>query len=166
MQAHLAKPVMMTDLARTLQRWLPTRIIEASSSKHQIKTEAEPSASPRSPPTSNGTAKAGITAKTWAQWIDHRCTTIAAIAETLELGRIRSDASNEPHTHKLVLLMHNLAGTAAAFGEVDLGNRAAALEQALRGGAHQEVCEKLARELLAVRDAAPEEISQSQRQAR
>lgn len=30
MQAHLAKPLVFADLARTLQRWLPTRIVEAS----------------------------------------------------------------------------------------------------------------------------------------
>jgi CheY-like chemotaxis protein/HPt (histidine-containing phosphotransfer) domain-containing protein len=29
MQGHLAKPLVFADLARTLQRWLPTRIIEA-----------------------------------------------------------------------------------------------------------------------------------------
>lgn len=160
MQAHLAKPVMMADLARTLQRWLPTRIIDAAP-EDQPGAHLPDSAEPPPHPVS-----ARITAKTWAQWLENRRAIIAAVAEALDHGSITDTTRDEPRTRKLMLMVHNLAGTAAAFGEHDLGNRAAALEEALRQGASSDVCETLARKLLAMSEASGREITQQQRRAR
>ncbi len=160
MQAHLAKPIMITDLARTLQRWLPTRIIDAPRDEHAFTLAAQHCAAPLvNPPVR-------ISAATWAQWIEHRRSSMAAVAEALQLNRLHSAELDAAGERQLVLMMHNLAGTAAAFGEVDLGNRAAALAEALRTGESREICERLARELLAVRDASAGEISNPQRPAR
>lgn len=153
MQAHLAKPVMMADLARTLQRWLPTTIVDARRGA-ELATERVSVATPKHPPLHPaGPGSLQITAKTWAQWIEHRAATMAAIAETLS----RSPANERtitPETRRLMLMVHNLAGTAAAFGEIELGKRASALERAMRRGAGPHEWHLLAREVLAMRDAA------------
>jgi HPt (histidine-containing phosphotransfer) domain-containing protein len=49
-------------------------------------------------------------------------------------------------------MVHKLAGTAAIFGEPDLGDQAAALERALRMELSGDVQEALAFELLSVAD--------------
>lgn len=146
MQAHLAKPVMMADLAQTLQRWLPTRIIDAATQ--------EPSAAntPRVRAASTGPVPSPITAKTWAQWIEHRDDAIAAVAAAFSTDNPLPPCRDGTDSRRLVVLMHNLAGTAASFGESDLGRCAAALEDALRNSASPQVCEALAYDLLSMRD--------------
>jgi CheY-like chemotaxis protein/HPt (histidine-containing phosphotransfer) domain-containing protein len=177
MQAHLAKPVMMADLARMLQRWLPTRIVDAD----------ETAAIPRQPggPRSGSAACAAedrssagsgplaapraMSARTWNQWLENRRSTLAAVTRALADGGISGAVAAPGQAgRELMLLVHNLAGSAAAFGEIDLGERAAALEQALRKGASREVCEALARAVLAAAPAAPgaEDIAAAQRRAR
>ncbi len=148
MQAHLAKPVMMADLARTLQRWLPTRIIDAAAQ--------EPSAAktPRVHAASTGPVPSPITAKTWAQWIEHRDDAIAAVAAAFSTDNPLPPCRDGADSRRLLMLMHNLAGTAASFGEPDLGRCAAALEDALRNSASPQVCEALACDLLSMRDKA------------
>lgn len=160
MQAHLAKPVMMADLARMLQRWLPTRIIDASPP-----SDPAPEYRPRS------AGRHGISERTWQQWLDNRGSTLAAVTRALSDGGMNGGgaAASGQHGRELLLLVHNLAGSAASFGEADLGERAAALEQALRKGASREVCEALARAVLAAAPAAPpteEDIGPAQRRTR
>lgn len=148
MQAHLAKPVMMADLARMLQRWLPTRIVDS----HPRDTTADTD----QPDTVLPSAKR-ISARTWKQWLESRSSTLTAITRALDEGGF-DNAPSAPGLpgRELMLLVHNLAGSAAAFGEVELGERASALEQELRKGASVEACEALARAVLA---AAPDPSS-------
>lgn len=166
MQAHLAKPVMMADLARALQRWLPTTIIEASSGAQRIKRSAAPPEGTPHRPGAVGLGGIRIAAGTWAQWAEHRALTMTAVAESLDRGEIRRKTAASPHDRRLMLMIHNLAGTAAAFGEMELGKRAAALEKALRKGASREECEMLARDLLALRDDAAGRFGNSHSPAR
>ena len=144
MQAHLAKPVMMTELARMLQRWLPTRIVEANPPAAPLESKQETPGPSR------------ISPRTWNQWLHNRSNALAAITCALADGSLAEGggASAQP-ARKLMLLVHNLAGSAATFGEVDLGERAAALEQALRKGAGRDVCEALAHALLAATPGTP-----------
>ncbi len=159
MQAHLAKPVMMTDLARMLQRWLPTRIIDV--------TLPDPASDDRP----RGAGRRAISERTWQQWLDNRGSTLAAVDRALADGGIPDGgaAAAGQQGRELLLLVHNLAGSAASFGEIDLGQRAAALEQALRKGASREVCEALARAVLAAAPAtapAEDDIGPTQRRTR
>ena len=167
MQAHLAKPVMMADLARTLQRWLPTRIVEI--------TQSETPPTPLLPVQHTTESPAPrMSARTWHQWLENRTSTLAAVACALAEGGMAaasgstSGTASEQAASQLMRLVHNLAGSAAAFGEVDLGKRAAALETAMRKGASREVCERLARSLLAAAPAASanDDINSDQRRAR
>ncbi len=169
MQAHLAKPVMMADLARTLQRWLPTRIVEITSDEAPPPLPAQRTTESPAP---------RMSARTWQQWLENRTSTLAAVACALAEGGMAaagsstlgtaSGAASEQAARQLMRLVHNLAGSAAAFGEVDLGKRAAALETAMRKGASREVCERLARSLLAAAPAASanDDINPDQRRAR
>lgn len=159
MQAHLAKPVMMADLARTLQRWLPTRIIDNSRREDRTApglTTAAPFGEGALPAADRG----------WAQWIEHRARTIAAITAALHKGRLSGGSLEDEHARMLQLMVHNLAGTAASFGEAMLGARAAALDEALRKGASREDCETLARDLLAFVGAPSNEPDQYPHPAR
>ncbi len=139
MQGHLAKPVSMSDLARTLQRWLPCRIVETAGPDGD---EAAP----------HGDPVRSVSAHTSAQWIASRQQACAAIGEALAPGCAETSNHAALHGHKLLLMIRNLAGTAALFGEAELGDCAAALENALRKGATSSACEALAQDLLALLD--------------
>jgi len=163
MQAHLAKPVMMSDLARTLQRWLPSRIVESSREELRPLLNA-----PLTKPADRLSIRGALPPpeRSWAQWIEHRARTVTAITSALRKGRLSGGSGLNDHTRKLQIMVHNLAGTAASFGEAMLGARAAALDEALRKGASSEECELLARELLALLDTSESELDQERRPAR
>ncbi|MFN3990846.1 MAG: ATP-binding protein [Erythrobacter sp.] len=182
MQAHLAKPVMMADLARALQRWLPTRIVDAgprdTAPEAGLITDASSGAlvpstmSGAAAPRKDGSAlQRPISERTWQQWLDNRSSTLATLSRILADGNFAAGAGavRGKQARELMLQAHNLAGSAAAFGEVDLGRRAAALEQALREGASREVCAALIRAVLAAGPLAPsseEDGTPAQRRAR
>ena len=65
--------------------------------------------------------------------------------------KIAAERLNSP---QLITLVHKLAGTAALFGEPDLGDCAAALEYALTHGETNASVEALANDLLMLADAA------------
>jgi len=177
MQAHLAKPVMMADLARMLQRWLPTRIIDAGPPEISLEVPGVSAPEAVSPPVTGRSGAQSkrrpslqhpISERTWQQWLDNRSSTLATLSRVLADDGTAAAASGL-QAREVMLQVHNLAGSAAAFGEVDLGERAAALEQALRKGASREVCEALIRAVLAAGPAAPsseEDIGPAQRRAR
>ena len=130
MQAHLAKPVVFAELARTLQRWLPTRIVE------EDRSEACVLALTRSP---------GLVAR----WETRRSETLAAVRMALGEGWLeetQGDAS--PRRERLAGLLHKLAGTAALFDEPALGEAAGALELALTAEQHAGGSTALAKALL------------------
>lgn len=131
MQAHLAKPVVFAQLARALQRWLPTRIVEADQpgaalTARHADPAARASAMARSP-------------QLMARWQERRGEALAAVEAALEAGWLAAPAQvRAGHAEALARLLHKLAGTAAMFGEQALGEAAAALERALSRGAGEE----------------------------
>jgi len=139
MQAHLAKPVVFARLARALQRWLPTRIVEDETPAARA---AEITRSPQ----------------LVARWESRRLETIAAVGQALAEGWLE-DAEPADAERRTVLaqLLHKLAGTAAMFDEPELGEAASALERALASASTG--CAVLAAALLdvaAALDAAQE----------
>ncbi|MGY6550425.1 MAG: ATP-binding protein [Erythrobacter sp.] len=160
MQAHLAKPVMMADLARTLQRWLPSRIIDTPQRGHGLGQHCAPAAV-------IAEELPAISLRTKEQWTASRSKTLQAILEALHSSHgLRADPA-AARGGRLAMMIHNLAGTAAFFGEAELGLRAAALEEALRTGASAEVCESLAHDLvILLGDHSGTAISEGARPAR
>ncbi|MBY0344263.1 MAG: response regulator [Sphingomonadales bacterium] len=145
MQGHLAKPVDFARLARMLQRWLPTRIVEADPASVSLQSlpysaadrAARTSALARSP-------------QLVARWQERRREALAAVTAGLEDGSlVRSGSRGDDAAGALPRLLHKLAGTAAMFGEPGLGIAAAALERALVTGEDVTVCTALAADLLA-----------------
>lgn len=130
MQGHLAKPVVFAQLARALQRWLPTRIVEAD----QAGALAD---APQPDPAARASALAR-SPQLVSRWRARRREAVAAVraalgAGWLDAGAVNPDAIGEADA--LARLLHKVAGTAAMFGEAALGEAAGALEHALKGSA-------------------------------
>ncbi|AWW73621.1 hypothetical protein CD351_04165 [Erythrobacter sp. KY5] len=154
MQGHLAKPLVFADLARTLQRWLPTRIVEDQGetrpSPAPSKSAPSDQAQPAPPPQSQ--AAQGHSPTLIQRWTERRSEAIEAVRGALEQGSLGGENIAEEIRDELARLVHKLAGTAAMFGEAQLGDQAAALERALRMGLDAETQASLAFELLSVAD--------------
>lgn len=142
MQGHLAKPVVFAQLARALQRWLPTRIVEAEQAgplpwvPARLPAAERASALARSP-------------RLIARWQARRRETLAAVEAGLKQGTFAApDVAAADAPGDLARLLHKLAGTAGMFGEPALGVAAAALERALATGADAATCATLAARLL------------------
>ncbi len=152
MQAHLAKPIIFAELARALQRWLPTRIVESREGSAADRRAPRPGAIAPSP-------------RLVQQWQTRRAEAIAAVAAHLadQLDGVPANDARDADT--LVSLLHKLAGSAALFDEPDLGESARALERAIRQGLSCDVQEALAREVLALaeRPLAPFERAEMTR---
>ncbi|MBA4082365.1 MAG: hypothetical protein C0496_14020 [Erythrobacter sp.] len=158
MQGHLAKPVVFAQLARALQRWLPTRIVEAepagtgaggrgggaaATPARIADTAARATALARSP-------------QLVARWQARRLEAVAAVAAGLadgSLAQAGEPGSAGTEAGDLARLLHKLAGTAAMFGEPALGVAAAALERALVTGKDAGTCAALAAQLIAEAEA-------------
>ena len=139
MQAHLAKPVVLPQLARALQRWLPTRIVEDERSAACV------SALARSP-------------RLVERWEARRSETLAAVRRALAEGWLGEAQSADPvRRGELAGLLHKLAGTAGLFDEPALGEAAGALERALTAGAPSSGSAALAEALLHLA-AAPDAV--------
>ena len=159
MQAHLAKPLEFAALARMLQRWLPTRIVEAAPSaldeppaRGSAKDRLERSCSlsvPREDWRSGGTPSSSVRQR----WLARRSEAVKAVREALEEGWLRAEeAGRSDEGASLCRQLHRLAATAAMFGEAQLGDKAAALGGALAMDHAAAPKESLARELLAAAD--------------
>ncbi|NJO14088.1 MAG: response regulator [Rhizobiales bacterium] len=142
MQAHLAKPIALAQLARALQRWLPTQIVDAAPAR--LAMQLSPIA--QSP---------GLVAR----WRLRRHETIEAVRDALAAGSLDDSGADEhadehrAHRKTLEQLVHKLAGSAALFGEPELGEAAAALDRALSHSQEAGTRITLARHLLALGDA-------------
>ncbi len=165
MQGHLAKPLDFTDLARTLQRWLPTRIIETEDDPVTPEQDAVPTTkivedSHVETEESDNEISGGAFARLPQQhspdlierWNTRRSEAIEAVRAALQSGAMGEDSRTANDWNDLARLVHKLAGTAAIFSEPDLGDQAAALERALRQNLPGEVREALAFELLSIAD--------------
>ncbi|MCK0129356.1 ATP-binding protein [Erythrobacter sp. F6033] len=137
MQAHLAKPFVFSDLARALQRWLPTRIIESGEEKRVI---AEP-----------GPLQTSILTE---RWLMRRSEVVEAVRLATNDGTLAPDAPRNAR-EQLARMVHKLAGTAAMFGEEGLGNQAAILERALRDKHASNAQKTLAEDFLKLADHGP-----------
>lgn len=153
MQAHLAKPIVFADLAKALQRWLPTRIVEAPMDR-----DVAPGASvhPEDSNTDSGSTKLHT------RWLARRSEAVEAIRRGLANGLVgntnKRRARDRSERDELLSMIHKLAGSAASFGEAGLGEQATALEEAMSKEEPGDRCEALAFALLAHADepAAPQ----------
>ena len=129
MQAHLAKPLVFEELGTALARWLPVQIVEAQDAM-------TPPSMPTQPNHSQDVLE---------RWNERRSEALLAVTQALE-----TDVLEGVHIEELARTVHKLAGTAGMFGEKELGDKAAALERALRSGVEREVRRQLAEELVAL----------------
>jgi two-component system, sensor histidine kinase len=153
MQAHLAKPVVFAQLARALQRWLPTRIVEAEQAGVGAGVGAVAAPMPRADPAARA-ASLARSPRLVARWQARRLEAIAAVEAALVDGSLalsgaRGSKGADSEAAELPRLLHKLAGTAAMFGEPALGMAAAALERALVTGGDAGTCTALAAQLIA-----------------
>lgn len=205
MQSHLAKPLVFSDLARALQRWLPTRIIERDEpiedtysshgvagtkgeNRHEQEQEREDvseyltaakiidiSRNPMVRPPKIGeiavpeaqieNAKQSSLSQFHSpslieRWNKRRSEAVEAVRVALENGSMSDDAGSTEQCEEIAKLVHKLAGTAAIFGEAELGDQAAALEHALRMRLSGDVCEALAFEMLSVADDPADRLAE------
>ncbi|MEL6529534.1 MAG: ATP-binding protein [Pseudomonadota bacterium] len=154
MQGHLAKPIEFSDLARALQRWLPTRIVDAES----LQESAAPPQQLAPAPRSNFRKHSPSLIK---RWNIRRAEAIDAVREALESGELGAQGRAIEDFDRLARLVHKLAGTAAIFDEPELGDQAAAFERSLREDLPGDVREALAFELLSVADDPAESFAQT-----
>jgi PAS domain S-box-containing protein len=121
MQAHLAKPIQLADLAAAIERWSST-------------TPPAPEASPV-PAEPAAKADSGITLSPalWAKFATRRAELLAEAESFVDSGA-GDDAGNEA----LRGLLHKFAGSAGLFGQAALGSKASALEDALEVAATDE----------------------------
>ena len=202
MQAHLAKPLVFADLARALQRWLPTRIVEDDDAKSadverippvtpdEISADAPVSEDYQAPaaeivdisrdplarPPKIGevsvpeapfeTERRSSLSQFHSpslvdRWTKRRSEAVEAVRSALQDGSLGEDGGSPEHCERVAKLVHKLAGTAAIFGEAELGDQAAALEHALRMRLPGDVREALAFELLSVADDPAESSAQA-----
>ncbi|WP_162013489.1 ATP-binding protein [Erythrobacter sp. NAP1] len=154
MQGHLAKPLVFADLARMLQRWLPTRIVEDQSVEHAAPVAKAVNRGEQEAPSPAGQSETagGHSPTLLKRWNQRRSEAIEAVRGALEQGHLGGESAAEENRDELARLVHKLAGTAAMFGEAELGDQAAALERALRMGLDAETQASLAFELLSVAD--------------
>lgn len=122
MQGHLAKPVVFDDLRRILNRWLPHRIVGDDQHVRRLDPDM---------------------ARVEARWRTRREHALEAARETLREEELAAERVQD-----IAAIMQKLAGSAAMFGERELGRRAASLERALRSGAGRSLRQRLARELI------------------
>ena len=134
MQDHVSKPLVYSDLADTLARWLPTTIVDES------KITISPAA-PAAPATA--ALSAHHSPDMLSRWSQRRSEAVDAVSTAL-----RNDDFEGVRVEKLARVVHKLAGTAGMFGEDELGDKAAALERALRANVETDVRRRLAHELL------------------
>lgn len=130
MQGHLAKPLVFEALAAVLARWLPVTIVSGRTG--DVTKPAWNRSEGRHSP------------QMIELWNSRRAEAIGAVTIAVQQDKLEG-----VRVEDLARTVHKLAGTAGMFGEKELGEKAAALERALRSGVEAEVRRKLAEELLA-----------------
>ncbi|MDP5102677.1 MAG: ATP-binding protein [Erythrobacter sp.] len=134
MQGHLAKPIVLAQLARALQRWLPTRIIESEPERRPKRLSAM-----------------ALSPGLLERWHLRRSEALEAVREALAQDALANSGAAPAELGQLV---HKLAGSAAMFGEPELGEAAAALDRALARDASPARRTALAQTLLTIGDAS------------
>ncbi|WP_233998813.1 ATP-binding protein [Erythrobacter sp. YT30] len=172
MQAHLAKPMVFADLARVLQRWLPTKIVEpgggveveASGPDHSEVIDLLHASRPenKADRASSGEPQTHSPALL-KRWQTRRKEAVEAVRGAIDEGLLQGDMAAAEAREELARLVHKLAGTAAMFGEPELGDHASSFENSLRLNLDPKIQQALASELLAI--AGSEEGSTAQQRA-
>jgi len=85
------------------------------------------------------------------RWTQRRNEAMEQLQDALAQGTLGEDGKPECR-EELARTMHKLAGTAASFGEPELGKQAASLERALKTAGVGNACEAIAFELLTIAD--------------
>ncbi|MBV7265103.1 ATP-binding protein [Erythrobacter ani] len=159
MQGHLAKPLVFADLARILQRWLPTRIVEKTTIEPDTRRPADDLTTPQNAKPevqSRGAPKTGPiqvqSPELIERWQLRRSEAVDAVRQAAVGGSLANGSLKSEERIGLARIVHKLAGTAAMFGEAELGDQAAAFERALRLELAGDVQEALAAELLTLAD--------------
>ncbi|MBD2842844.1 ATP-binding protein [Erythrobacter rubeus] len=159
MQGHLAKPLVFADLARVLQRWLPTRIVDKPSEIQTGRGMVEEQMAPEGARPEKDISARGKSEPIQVQspelierWQERRSEAVEAVRAAAAGGGLANGSMENDHRMELARIVHKLAGTAAMFGEPELGDQAAALERALRMARSGDVQEALAAELLTIAD--------------
>ncbi len=166
MQAHLAKPLVFANLARVLQRWLPTRIVDiederpdgnAADAEPPVPQTSPSGATALLPPPTADEDKPSIPSQSHSpallgRWNERRSEAVEAVRDALERGDLGAEQRSDEIFANLARLVHKLAGTAAIFGEAELGDKASVFERALREPFASELVESLAYDLLCVAD--------------
>ena len=160
MQAHLAKPLDFAALARVLQRWLPTRIVVDGDGERRDDRQGRDFQNDdgfgSGPAPVEHKPKLARSPALIRRWNERRREAVAAVHEALECGALGVEEEHASRREELAQLVHKIAGTAAMFGEAELGDQAAAFERALRRGLSHDVQQALAYELLALAGDADE----------
>ena len=183
MQGHLAKPLVFADLARVLQRWLPTRIVDdedegtdcppftakEAPSESRASETSMPMQDDRisaSPAPAMQTPAPSIPSQAHspallARWNERRSEAIEAVRDALARGELGAEVPCEETFDALARLVHKLAGTAAIFGEGELGEKASAFERALRERFAPDLIERIAFDLLSIADDPTDRFEQT-----
>ncbi len=163
MQGHLSKPIDFAELARMLQRWLPTRIVEEA--PRTAEKDGDPSTAfvySRAKSQQNQLRSDDPTLRTHdlrQRWHKRRCEALASVRSFVERG-LPADEKLRTETMRH---LHKLAGTAAMFGEEELGEQASVTERALRSDQPDEAALQMAADLLVIADSASMDESELHR---
>ncbi len=126
MQEHLAKPLDFAALAALLARMLPAGRIGAENQPPRPAWSAPASGDPL-----------------MLRWQERRAEALAQLA-----AFVRSDSASGAALEELAAAMHKLAGSAGMFGEGALGDRARAVEDAIRSAQPRDTVTALAATIL------------------
>ncbi|WHU02562.1 ATP-binding protein [Sphingomonas sp. NIBR02145] len=118
MQAHLAKPIQLAELAAAIDRWA----VPAATAPEPIAPAMEPIPAP--PPEDKAPAMK-LSPALWAKFAERKAELLVATEAFVggEQGDTETEALGE--------LLHKFAGSAGLFGQAELGSKASALEDAL-----------------------------------
>lgn len=174
MQAHLAKPIVFSDLAKALQRWLPTRIVEESSHAEdvcQVGDENSEALSVEQGQAFKANQSADFASLSRSpelirRWEIRRCEAVEAVRALVETANFEAGALDPDMLERAETHVHKLAGSAAMCGEPELGEQAAAFERALAMESERTVLLTLAIELLAIADNEKDDLPDERRASR
>ena len=165
MQAHLAKPLVFADLAKALQRWLPTRIVDeehhdqamTSIEDHVADALGETGQLVNDENTVSDIAMLNRSPELMRRWQERRSEAIEAVRDLIETGALDDGLCQPEALAHVTALIHKLAGSAAMCGEPELGEHSAVFERALTVESESKVLLALAVELLAIAESEGEE---------
>ncbi|QTD56222.1 response regulator [Parasphingorhabdus cellanae] len=113
MQDHIAKPVMIPELQKMLSKWIPDRAGEVADQASL-------------PPSSLADNDSYMSEDLDVRYLARRDQAMSSLASLVRIGTFSDRALKETCNH-----LHDLIGTAALFGEAELGAKARQLEKGI-----------------------------------